>query len=399
LRTRSTGPFSRLDFRRGAVTKQIPVAAHPAGIAVGASAVWVASEESGTVLLLDPRSGKVVDAVEVGNGPVGIAVGEGDVWVANRQDGTVSRIDTTTDSVSATIPVGASPASVAVGGGGAWVANEGDGTIAHIDPDSRRVDETLSLESSPGAIALSGGNLWVATLPSLPSHRGGVLRVESAPSECRCTDPAYLSILVNLTDQNVITLSYDGLVAYRRVSGIAANVLVGDLAVRVPAPTDAGRTYTFQLRPDLRYSNGAPVRASDFRYSLERVLTVNRDFALHFYKGIRGAARCSAHPPERCDLSRGIEADDRCGDDHDPPHRGGPRLSRQAHVSACVRRPGRNAASRSKQAADSRHGPLPGRTLRARSGGAARSQPVLPPVVSGRASGRLSGRDPLPPQR
>jgi YVTN family beta-propeller protein len=87
LRTRSTGPFSRLDFRRGAVTKQIPVAAHPAGIAVGASAVWVASEESGTVLLLDPRSGKVVDAVEVGNGPVGIAVGEGDVWVANRQGG------------------------------------------------------------------------------------------------------------------------------------------------------------------------------------------------------------------------------------------------------------------------------------------------------------------------
>ena len=40
----------------------------------------------------------------------------------------------------------------------------------------------------------------------------------------------------------------------------------------LPAPTDGGRTYAFQLRRGLRYSTGAAVHASDFRRGLERVL-------------------------------------------------------------------------------------------------------------------------------
>ena len=40
----------------------------------------------------------------------------------------------------------------------------------------------------------------------------------------------------------------------------------GDL----PAPSDGGLTYRFQLRPGLRYSTGAPVRARDVRASIER---------------------------------------------------------------------------------------------------------------------------------
>jgi peptide/nickel transport system substrate-binding protein len=118
---------------------------------------------------------------------------------------------------------------------------------------------------------------------------------------------------VSLTDQNVSTVAYDGLVAYRRVGGIGGGTLVGNLAVRVPRPTDQGRTYTFQLRRGIRYSNGATVRASDFRYSLERLLTIDRQFASGYYNGIVGASKCSARPPARCDLSAGIEVDDAAG--------------------------------------------------------------------------------------
>ncbi|MGH3034386.1 MAG: ABC transporter substrate-binding protein, partial [Gaiellaceae bacterium] len=102
----------------------------------------------------------------------------------------------------------------------------------------------------------------------------------------------------------------------RRTSRIQARRwdrgLVSNLAVGVPTPTDEGRTYSFQLRRGIRYSDGAPVRAADFRYSLERLLTIDPD-GFSYYSGIAGASECSTRPPERCDLSKGIEIDDEAG--------------------------------------------------------------------------------------
>jgi YVTN family beta-propeller protein len=303
------GTLSRIDLVSGDETT-VPVGVGPAGIALGEGAVWVTSEATGSVLRLDPRSGAVVQPVSVGNGPTGITVGEGAVWVANRQDGTVSRIDPETNTVSATIPdVGAAPTALAAGDGAVWVANSGDGTVARIDPEAGRVDERIRVESSPNAIALSDGKAWTTTLPSLATHRGGVLRVESVPLECACIDPA--GAFPYPDAQIVIALAYDTLLAYRRVGGIGGAALVGNLAARVPAPTEQGKRYTLQLRPGIRYSNGAPVRASDFRSSIERLLTL--DPRLEVFDAVVGAADCAATPPERCDLSDGIEIDDRLG--------------------------------------------------------------------------------------
>jgi YVTN family beta-propeller protein len=304
------GTVSRIDLASGNLTS-VPVSAGPAGIDIGAGSVWVTSETTGTVLRLDPRSGAPVQSIGVGNGPTGIAAGEGGVWVANRQDGTVSRIDPATNSVSATIPdVGVNPTAVAVGLGAVWVANAGDGTIARIEPAGGRVDERVPVESSPSAIALAGDSVWTTTLPSLGMHRGGILRVESIPLECGCIDPAGAGAYPDL--QVVISLTYDTLLAYRRVGGIGGAALVGNLAERVPTPTDQGRTYTFQLRRGIRFSNGTPLRASDFRSSIERLLTLD-DPRVPAYDDIVGASECAATPPDRCDLSQGIEVDDDLG--------------------------------------------------------------------------------------
>jgi YVTN family beta-propeller protein len=303
------GTLSRIDVAGGA-RKTIPVGASPTGLAVGSGAVWVTTEASGSVLRLDPRSGTIVQHISVGNGPTGIAVGEGAVWVANRVDGTVSRIDPDTSSVLATIPgVGASPTAVAAGLGSVWIANSGDGTIARIDPDSGLVDERISIESNPNAVALGGGNAWATTLPSLAGHRGGVLRIESRTFLCDCVDPA--SPDPYPVGSTVIPLVYDGLLAYRRVGGIGGAALVPNLAVRVPTPTVEGRAYTVQLRRGVRYSDGTPVRASDFRYSLERVITLDPELGV--YDAVNGVAECTARPPERCDLTKGIEVDDAAG--------------------------------------------------------------------------------------
>jgi peptide/nickel transport system substrate-binding protein len=103
-------------------------------------------------------------------------------------------------------------------------------------------------------------------------------------------------------------------VGYRRIGGIVGSQLVPYLATSVPKPSDAGLTYTFHLRPDTVYSDGAPVRPSDFKFALERVFQVADsdigNIGSQFFQGILGADACLPAPVAGCDLSTGITADD-----------------------------------------------------------------------------------------
>ena len=206
-------------------------------------------------------------------------------------------------------PVGTEPTAIAAGEGAVWVANGGDGTLARIDPGTRRVTETIEVGGSPSALAIADGSVWTTALASPESHRGGTLRLkwpEYAPiAACRCVDPiAY----ANFQSWWLAALAYDGLVAYRRVGGAGGARLVANLASEVPEPSADGRTYVFELRRGIRFSNGAPVRPEDFRHSLERFLRLDVDAPSSYFDGVLGARRCRAKP-RSCDLSKGIETD------------------------------------------------------------------------------------------
>jgi YVTN family beta-propeller protein len=300
------GTVSKISLVRGAVTLTVPIGERPSAVATGAGGVWVAKQGAASVLRIEPTSGAIVAAIDVGNAPSAIVVADGRVWVASRQDGTISRIDPAGDSVATRISVGSHPSALAISSGAIWVASSSDGAIARIDPATDRVDRSVSLESNPSAVAYADGQLWVTTVPSLASHRGGVLRVEATPLVCPCGDPGGSGFNIPVT-----SLAYDGLVAYRRVPGLAGGELVPDLAVSLPTPIDGGKTYSFRLRPGVRYSNGAPVRASDFRSSLERLLTMNPGQPTNF-DAVVDTATC-ARSAGRCDLSDGVIADDRAG--------------------------------------------------------------------------------------
>jgi peptide/nickel transport system substrate-binding protein len=105
----------------------------------------------------------------------------------------------------------------------------------------------------------------------------------------------------------VLSMTNDGLVAFRRAGGSDAEQIVPDIAVSVPTPTDGGTTYRFQLRSGIRYSNGAVVSPADVRFALERDFKVHSPFA-GFYAEIVGAAACMKKPAS-CDLSRGVVVD------------------------------------------------------------------------------------------
>ena len=81
-------------------------------------------------------------------------------------------------------------------------------------------------------------------------------------------DPAYI---VDVPGGQVAAKIFDGLVSYddkaRIVPGLASSWSV----------SPDGLTYTFNIRPGVKFSNGREVTSADFKYSFERVLSPKTD--------------------------------------------------------------------------------------------------------------------------
>jgi YVTN family beta-propeller protein len=296
------GTITRIDAETGAPAKPSPVAATE--LAFGDGALWATQRAASRVVRIDPTSGDVVQPIAVGNGPSGIAVGDGSVWVANNLDGTVTQIDPVTSSVEHVIPTGNGPASIAVDRRGVWVSNQFDGTVVRIDPRTGELAQSIRVGNRPQGLAVAGGDVLVAVRESGTGHRGGTLTVRMN-RDLDSIDPA---VAYDTTSIPILRMTSDGLVAFNQAGGLAGTQLVPDLAVSLPTPTDGGKTYTFRLRPNIRYSNGQPVRASDFRRSFERDFAIGK-LPVPYYDGIVGAAQCK-EAPKHCDLSHGIVAND-----------------------------------------------------------------------------------------
>jgi peptide/nickel transport system substrate-binding protein len=85
-------------------------------------------------------------------------------------------------------------------------------------------------------------------------------------------------------------LAYTGLLTYAHANGEAGTQLIPGLATALPQISSDGMTYTMTLRPGLTYSNGAPVKASDFPYSLERAMKIGWGGKSFFTDNIVGAS-------------------------------------------------------------------------------------------------------------
>jgi ABC-type transport system substrate-binding protein/DNA-binding SARP family transcriptional activator len=296
--------LSRIDPDSGDVTT-IPLAGEPGGIAAAPQGVWVSSG-TGQLLLVDARTNTVTQSVPIGNGPQGVAVGGGAVWVANTPDGTVSRFDPGTGGIRK-ITVGGSPTGVAYGDGEVWVAAGRSGNVLRIDPSSGSAQPVV-VGNEPTGVAIVGKDAWVTVLPGSASHRGGTLRL-ALPADALpySPDPTQFS---GVPQWQLLSLTNDGLVTYRRAGGVAGAQLVPDLATGIPQPTDGGRTYTFRLRDGIRYSNGASAQPEDIRRGIERTMRSTNPYLTNQYAGIVGAEHCS---PRTCDLHRGIAVDREAG--------------------------------------------------------------------------------------
>ena len=85
---------------------------------------------------------------------------------------------------------------------------------------------------------------------------------------------------------------YLPLLGYKHVNGPDGATIVPYLADSLPTVSSDGKTYTLTLRKGIKYSNGATVKASDFRATIERDFKVDSP-GVGFFGNIVGADQFS----------------------------------------------------------------------------------------------------------
>jgi peptide/nickel transport system substrate-binding protein len=140
------------------------------------------------------------------------------------------------------------------------------------------------------------------------ARQGGSITI-SQTSQPDYLDPA-LGYTVNSWEP--MWLVYTAPVTYKRAEGKEGTELIPGVAEELPEVSKDGKTVTFTMRKGLKFSDGTPVKASDWEHSIKRVLNLESG-ATAFYLIIEGAQEyVDAGKPEG-DIS-GIETNDETGE-------------------------------------------------------------------------------------
>lgn len=165
---------------------------------------------------------------------------------------------------------------------------------------------TAALAGLALAIALSLG--LAACGDDGGEAEGGSITI-SQTSQPDSLDPALAG---TVESWEALWLVYTPLLTYRHEEGQAGSELIPGLAESMPQIGDGGTTYELTLRDGVRYSDGTPVRASDFEHTIKRVLNLESPGSSYF-EGIEGAEAFVKAGDQGADIP-GIETDDETGE-------------------------------------------------------------------------------------
>ncbi len=104
--------------------------------------------------------------------------------------------------------------------------------------------------------------------------------------------------------------TYTPLLTYKHAKGKDGTEVVPALAKAMPEVSADGKTYKLTLRPNMKYSDGTPIKASDFAYAIQRLFKADSGGSV-FYESIVGA---SEYADGKSDKISGITTDDNTGD-------------------------------------------------------------------------------------
>lgn len=132
----------------------------------------------------------------------------------------------------------------------------------------------------------AGSALGLAACGDSSSKEGGTLTGSYA------SFPDYLDPGLSYTQEGWTAMynTYLPLLTYAHANGAAGSEVVPALAEELPKITNGGKTYTLKLRQGLEYSDGTPVKASDFTSSIERLFKLNSPGS-GFFSSVVGAEK------------------------------------------------------------------------------------------------------------
>jgi len=108
----------------------------------------------------------------------------------------------------------------------------------------------------------------------------------------------------------VLWNTYTPLLTYRHQKGDPGTDVVPGLAKDMPEISSDGKTYKLTLRPNMKYSDGTPIKATDFTYAIKRLFKADSGGSV-FYEDIIGAKDFA---DDKSDTISGIVTDDTSGD-------------------------------------------------------------------------------------
>ena len=155
-----------------------------------------------------------------------------------------------------------------------------------------------------------GGSSKKKSSTTSSGNSGGTLMTVAKGAPSGSPDP---QINYTLQEWQLLVITHDGLLGFKRAAGTEGTKLVPDLATEIPKPQDGGKTYVFHIRKGIKFSNGKELKPSDVKYTFERLFKIGSSpNAGTWYNVIVGGDAC-VKTPATCDLSKGVVADDAAG--------------------------------------------------------------------------------------
>ena len=322
---------------RGSPARPIHVDDGPDGLAVDETSVWVAHGRSGTVLQIDAETG--TRCRHPSRSAAGRAASSAPATTSGWPTSSprASPASTSTPGARTRSTSATGPTDLAVLGDDVWVAEKYTGTSSGSTASPPTSSGSTSAPPCNG-LTVADGRLWVVSGAfASTSHLGGDLRIAIAVNRLRPELSAAFDPAASTTP-GAIQASRDRLRRPGRPATTRAPTPRSwsrTSPISVPEPTDGDRTYIFNLRPGIRYSDRHRGPASDFvlRCAARAARPRARPGLL---RGHRRGRACIDAPDDLRPERRGVVADDAAGPGDLPPRRPGPAVPLQADD---VRRP------------------------------------------------------------
>ncbi|MER6099731.1 ABC transporter substrate-binding protein [Streptomyces sp. NPDC001728] len=144
-------------------------------------------------------------------------------------------------------------------------------------------------KSGGGRTGKNPATTTVGTVLGGTPQKGGTLSVLSN-QDFTHLDPARNWVMPDMDFGT--RLLYRTLVTYKAAPGAGGSELVPDLAENLGTSSNGAKTWTFRLKPGLKYEDGTPITAQDIKYNVERSFSPDLpggpDYAARYLAGAKG---------------------------------------------------------------------------------------------------------------